>query len=90
MKYKWYILALTCLTTAIAVAVPVISMSVLFGEIAQKLNLSVSQIGIVWGILSLGGLALSLPGGLLTDRFGPKKILLALIMSFFLKDTKIK
>lgn len=75
--YRWYILILAALTMALTVAVPTMCMSVLFDEISDDLNLSVAQVGLVWGIGALPGVVIVLVGGAIGDRFGPKRILLA-------------
>jgi MFS family permease len=51
------------------------SMSVLFTEIAGELNLSLVQIGVVWGIGSLPGIVSALLAGGIIDRFGPRRVL---------------
>ena len=51
-------------------------MPVLFPEILKSLGLDVAQIGLVWGFLPLGGIIVALPGGLLGDRFGIKRVLI--------------
>lgn len=48
-------------------------MPVLFKEISDDLGLSLIQIGTIWGMASLSGMFVSLPGGLLGDRFGVKR-----------------
>jgi len=50
-------------------------MPVLFKEISQDLNLSLVQIGTIWGIASLAGLFVSIIAGVLGDRFGMKAII---------------
>jgi len=56
-------------------AMPMMSMPVLFKEISDDLGLSLVQIGTVWGIAALAGIFVVLIGGLLGDRFGVKRIL---------------
>jgi MFS family permease len=51
-------------------------MPVLFKEISTDLNLSMVQIGTVWGMDPLAGIFVGLPSGLLADRFGIKKTLM--------------
>ena len=46
---------------------------VLFKEIATDLNLSLVQVGTVWGMDPLAGVFVSLFSGLLIDRFGAKR-----------------
>jgi cyanate permease len=73
--YRWYILTLAALTHTFVVAMPTMCMPVLFEEISEDLDLSLVQIGTVWGIASLAGAFVVLSGGLLGDRFGPKVVL---------------
>lgn len=75
-KYKWYILALAALVNALVVSMPFMSMSVLFDEISHDLNLSLVQIGIIWGVYPFGGVLFSLIGGMLGDRFGAKLMII--------------
>ncbi len=74
-NYKWYILTLATLTHTFAVAMPWMSLPVLFKEISKDLDLSLVQIGTVWGMIPLAGMFIVLIGGLLGDRFGVKRIL---------------
>ena len=74
-NYKWYILALAALTFTFCVAMPIMSMPVLFKEISEDLDLSLVQIGTVWGMIPLAGMFVVLIGGLLGDRFGVKRVL---------------
>ena len=73
--YRWYALALAALTFTFAIAIPTMCMPVLFDEIAEDLELSLVQIGTVWGMVSLAGVFVVLIGGLLGDRFGVKRVL---------------
>jgi MFS family permease len=54
---------------------PEMAMPVLFKEISEELNLSLVQIGTVWGIYPLGALSVVLIGGMLGDRFAAKYVL---------------
>lgn len=74
--YRWYILALSALTNTLAVAAPSMGLSVLFKEISNSLELSLVQVGLVWGIGSLPGIVTVLAGGAIGDRFGPRRILI--------------
>ena len=40
--------------------------------IAKDLNLNTTQLGLIWGMSTFGGLFLSIPGGLLGDRIGAR------------------
>ncbi|MFC2038725.1 CynX/NimT family MFS transporter [Chloroflexota bacterium] len=76
-KYRWYILTLSSLTAAFVLAIPTMCMPVLFKEISEDLNLSIFQLGVVWGIVPLAGTFVVLFGGMLSDRFGAKRILVS-------------
>lgn len=74
-NYRYYILALLAATSMFVVAMPTMSMPVLFDEISKDLGLTLVQIGIIWGILPLGGIIFVLIGGMLGDRFGAKSVI---------------
>jgi len=74
-NYRWYILALVAMTATLAAAMPLMSMPVLFKEISEDLNLSLVQLGTVWGIANAAGIFILLIGGLLADRFGVRLVL---------------
>jgi MFS family permease len=76
-NYRWYILTLAALTMSLTVAVPGMCMSVLFDEISNELGLSRTQIGLIWGIGALPSILTALVGGSVGDRFGPKRVLIA-------------
>ena len=59
----------------LAIAMPSSALSVLFDEIRQDIGLSIVQIGVIWSVSSFTGLLMALPGGLLSDRFGPRTML---------------
>ncbi len=79
-NYRWYILILATLTNALAIAMPSMAMPVLFDEISRDLNLDIVQVGIIWGISSLPGIAATLIGGAIGDRFGAKRVLIAICL----------
>ena len=73
--YRWFILALSALTFTFVVAMPTMCLPVLFEEIGRDLDLSLVQIGTIWGMAPLAGMFVVLAGGLLGDRFGAKRVL---------------
>jgi len=75
-SYKWYILTLAALTFTFVFAMPTMCLPVLFEEISKDLDLSLVQVGTVWGIAPLAGMFVALVGGLLGDRFGVKRVLI--------------
>lgn len=74
-NYKWYILTLGALTFTFVIAIPSMSLPVLFNEIAQELNLNLVQIGWIWGIGSVLGIVVGLVGGPVSDRLGSRRTL---------------
>ena len=74
-KYKWYILTLGVITHVIVYALPRICISVLLPEISVDLNLTLVQMGMIWGISNLPIVFFSLIGGMLGDRYGVAKVL---------------
>ena len=81
-NHRWYVLTLAALTFTFTAAMQQICMPVLFKEIAEDLGMSLVEVGIVWGIPSFAGVLVVFLAGLLTDRFGAKRVMaLACIMS---------
>jgi NNP family nitrate/nitrite transporter-like MFS transporter len=80
-NYRWYILFLATLTFSLTTAVPTMCMSVLFDEISDELGLSLTEVGLVWGIGALPGIVVVLFGGVIGDRFGPKRVLTLVCLS---------
>jgi cyanate permease len=70
---RWYILFLAIITYIFIAGMIRLSLVVLFPEISIDLNLSLVDIGAVWGMDPLAGVFVSLIGGLLVDRFGIRK-----------------
>jgi MFS family permease len=73
-------LALAALTHTFGVAMPTMCMPVLFKEISGDLNLSLVQIGAVWGGSALTGMFSGLVSGSLGDRFGARRTLAASLL----------
>lgn len=74
-QYRRYMLLLSGMTATLAVAAPSMAMPVLFAEIAEDLQLSLVQLGAIWGTVSFAGLFAGLAGGMIGDRFGTKRTL---------------
>lgn len=74
-SYRWYILFLGTTTHIFVAALPLACIPVLLPEIAADLNLSLVQVGMVWGIINLPGMFLSIFGGMLGDRYGTGRVL---------------
>jgi len=72
---KWFILTLAALTHALAVAMPMMCLPVLFKEISDDLGLNLVQVGAIWGMSYMPGMFSGLIGGTIGDRFGTKRTL---------------
>ncbi len=73
--YKWVVLTLAAFTFTFVVAIPQMSLPVLFDEISADLGLSLVQVGWIWGVGSVMGILVGLIGGPVGDRFGPRRTL---------------
>ena len=74
-SYKWLVLSISTFTFTFVVAIPQMSLPVLFDEIAAELGLSLVQVGWIWGVGSMLGILVGLIGGPVGDRFGPRRTL---------------
>ena len=72
---RWFILGLSALTVIFAYTVPTTLLPVLFAEIAADLDLTVLQLGVAWGSISLSSVLVGLFGGAIGDRLGSKRML---------------
>ena len=54
-SYKWLMLAISTFTFTFVVAIPQMSLPVLFDEISSDLGLSLVQVGWIWGAGSVLG-----------------------------------
>ncbi len=70
-------MTLALLSIALVGGAARLCMPVLFKEISTDLNLDLVAVGTVWGMDSLAGFFISIPGGLLMDRFGIRKSMVA-------------
>ena len=73
--YKWLVLTLAALTFTFVLAIPQMSLPVLFEEISADLGLSLVQVGWIWGVGSVMGILVGIIGGPVGDRFGPRRTL---------------
>ena len=82
---KWIMAVLAALTAALVFAMPYISLPVLFKEISTDLNLSLVQVGWIWGFTSLTGMFVGLFGGSVGDRVGTRRsiIFICLLTGLF-------
>jgi MFS family permease len=78
--YGGYVLGLAAVTASFTVAAPMMCLPVLFKEISQELQLSLVQIGVIWGMAPLAGMFSGLIGGMCGDRFGTRRTLTALCL----------
>ena len=76
-SYKWLVLAIATFTFTFVLAIPQMSLPVLFDEISAELELSLVQVGWIWGVGSMLGILMGLIGGPIGDRFGPRRTLAA-------------
>ncbi len=74
--YKWYVLTLAALTHALVMGMPTMALPVLFDEIAAEFDLSLVQVGFIWGVAPLAGLIMALLGGAIGDRIGARRALM--------------
>lgn len=75
-NYRWVVLFLATITNTLVAAVPAMCLPVLFDEISKELHLDLVQVGAIWGISALPSIFMSLAGGVIGDRFGPKRVLI--------------
>jgi MFS family permease len=74
-SYKWLVLTLAAFTFTFVVAIPQMSLPVLFDEISADLKLSLVQVGWIWGVGSVMSILVGLIGVPVGDRFGPRRTL---------------
>ena len=74
-SYRWLVLTLATFTFTFVVAIPQMSLPVLFEEISTDIGLSLVQVGWIWGVGSALGILVGLIGGPVGDRFGSRRTL---------------
>ncbi len=72
---QWWMLALMTATSAFVAGIQMSCMPPLFKEISDDLGLDIVQVGSIWGFSSLAGIVVSILGGVLSDKFGTRRIL---------------
>ncbi len=77
---RWYVVGLGAAVNFVVFAMATSCLPVLFSEIASELNLSIVQIGTVWGAGSVAGIFSIFAAGLLADRFGTRPVLVAVCL----------
>lgn len=73
--YRWLVLTLAMFTFTFVVAIPQMSIPVLFDEISKDIGLNLVQVGWIWGSGSMLVILVGLIGGPIGDRFGPRRTL---------------
>lgn len=74
-RYRWVILMCVFLLNCLFNGFNLGAMAPLLPEIAEELNLTHIQLGIIWGALPLGIMLFSVIGGNFADRFGVKRVI---------------
>jgi len=74
VRYRWVVLVVGTLAAAGYAAVP-LGLSAIAPELASQYDLSLEQIGVLFGVSSLGQVALLLPWGLAADRIGERFVI---------------
>jgi len=75
LSYRWPMAVLTMLVGLFVTGFNVGVVPPLFAEIKQELVLSHTQIGMIWGVASAGTFLTALGGGMLADRYGPRRVM---------------
>ena len=75
--YRWVMLILAALTSMTVITLPNMSLPPMFATISRDLNLTLVEVGMVWGMVSFTGIFFALIGGTIGDRFGARSTLSA-------------
>ncbi len=79
--YRWVILFMVTLSGFLVMGFPTTSLSALFSEIADSLDLDLIEIGVIWGIGTGMGIFTALLGGTFIDLIGTRRTLVALCLA---------
>ncbi len=79
--YRWVILAMVTLSGFLVMGFPTTSLSALFSEVADSLDLNLIEIGVIWGVGSGMAIFTALVGGAFIDVFGTRRTLVALCLA---------
>jgi MFS family permease len=77
LSYRWPMAVLAMLLGLFVTGFSVGIVPPLFSEIKEELLLSHTQIGVIWGVAGAGTFFTALTGGMLGDRYGPRKVMAA-------------
>ena len=72
---------MVCLSGFIAIGFPITSLSALFSEIVESLELDLIEIGVIWGVSMAMGVFTGLAGGAFVDYFGTRRTLVFLCLA---------
>ncbi len=77
--YRWVVYVLAILSFTIAVMLT--SISVIIPELMRDLEINAAKIGVLGSVYAVVYAVMQIPGGILADRFGPRKVMaLALLV----------
>ena len=74
MRYRWVVLSVGTVAAAAYAAVP-LGLSAIAPALAAQYDLSLEQVGVLFGVSSLGQVALLLPWGIAADRIGERFVI---------------
>ncbi|MCE2471074.1 MAG: MFS transporter [Anaerolineae bacterium] len=79
--YRWVILAMVTLSGFLLMGFPTTGLSAMFSEVADTLDLSLVQIGVIWGLGSAMAIFTAPLGGAFIDAFGTRRTLVVLCLA---------
>ncbi len=80
-SYRWVILAMVTLSGFLMMGFPTTGLSAMFSEVADSLELSLVQIGVIWGLGSAMAIFTAPLGGAFIDAFGTRRTLVLLSLA---------